>query len=92
MGYPRTDIAKFDRSCRQAYIALANMMSAAAMIGIDSCPIEDFNQQGAERVLDEAGLLEHGRFGLAVMVAFGYRVNPQPIKRRQAMEQVVRWI
>ena len=84
--------ALFDWSCRQAYIALANMMTAAALIGIDSCPIEGFNQQNAEAVLNEAGLLEGGRFGLAVMVAFGYRVNPQPVKTRQAMEEVVRWI
>jgi nitroreductase len=84
--------ALFDWSCRQAYIALANMMTAAAMIGIDSCPIEGFNQENAEAVLAEAGLLEDGRFGLAVMVAFGYRVNPQPAKTRQAMEQVVRWV
>jgi nitroreductase len=61
----------FDWNCRQAYIAPANMMTAAALIGIDSCPIEGFNQQDADKVLDEAGLLQHGRFGLAVMVAFG---------------------
>jgi len=84
--------ALFDWSCRQTYIALANMMTAAAMIGIDSCPIEGFNQENAEAVLAEAGLLEDGRFGLAVMVAFGYRVTPQPVKTRQAMEQVVRWV
>jgi nitroreductase len=84
--------ALFDWSCRQAYIALANMMTAAALIGIDSCPIEGFNQENAESVLADAGLLEDGRFGLAVMVAFGYRVNPQPVKRRQAMDQVVRWV
>lgn len=84
--------ALFDWSCRQAYIALANMMSAAAMIGIDSCPIEGFNQEGAERVLTEAGLLEEGRFGLAVMVAFGYRINPQPLKTRRPMEEVVKWV
>jgi nitroreductase len=84
--------ALFDWSCRQAYIALANMMTAAALIDIDSCPIEGFNQEKAEAVLAEAGLLEDGRFGLAVMVAFGYRVNPQPVKTRQAMEQVVRWV
>ena len=84
--------ALFDWSCRQAYIALANMMTAAAMIGVDSCPIEGFNQDNAEAVLAEAGLLEDGRFGLAVMVAFGYRVNPQPVKTRQPMEQVVRWV
>lgn len=84
--------ALFDWSCRQAYIALANMMTAAALIGIDSCPIEGFNQANAEAVLSEAGLLENGRFGLAVMVAFGYRINPQPVKTRQTLEQVVRWV
>lgn len=84
--------ALFDWSCRQAYIALANMMTAAAMIGIDSCPIEGFNQADAEDVLAEAGLLENGKFGLAVMVAFGYRVNPQPEKKRRRMEEVVKWV
>jgi nitroreductase len=84
--------ALFDWSCRQAYIALANMMTAAAMIGVDSCPIEGFNQAQAEGMLDEAGLLEGGRFGLGVMVAFGYRVNPQPTKTRQPIEDVVRWV
>lgn len=83
--------ALFDWSCRQAYIALANMMTAAAMIGIDSCPIEGFNQEAAENVLAEAGLLEDGKFGLAVMAAFGYRINPQPVKIRRPMEEVVRW-
>lgn len=86
-----SDRAVFDWSCRQVYLALANMMTAAAMIRIDSCPIEGFNQADATRVLDEAGLLEGGRFGLAVMVTFGYRVNPQPAKSRQAMEEIVRW-
>ena len=84
--------ALFDWSCRQAYIALANMMTAAALIRIDSCPIEGFNQQAAEAILAEAGLLEGGRFGLAVMVAFGYRINPQPAKTRQTTEGVVRWV
>ena len=84
--------ALFDWSCRQAYIALANMMTAAALIGIDSCPIEGFGQAGAECILAEAGLLEDGHFGLAVMVAFGYRVDPQPTKTRQTLELVTRWV
>ncbi|MFN3544478.1 MAG: NAD(P)H-dependent oxidoreductase [Thiobacillus sp.] len=87
-----TPRAVFDWSCRQVYIALANMMTAAALIRIDSCPIEGFNREGAEAVLDEAGLLEGGRFGLAVMAAFGYRINPQPAKTRQPLEDVVRWV
>jgi nitroreductase len=87
-----TPRALFDWSCHQAYIALANMMTGAALIGVDSCPIEGFNRADAEKVLDEAGLLENGRFGLAVMVAFGYRVNPQPAKTRQTRDAVVRWV
>jgi len=84
--------ALFDWGCRQAYIALANMMSSAALIGVDSCCIEGFNQADAERVLQDAGVLDTNQFGLAVMVAFGYRVNPQPVKTRQSMQQVVQWI
>ena len=87
-----TPRALFDWSVHQAYIALANMMTAAALIRIDSCPVEGFNRDDAEAVLAEAGLLENGRFGLAVMVAFGYRVNPPRKKTRQAMEDVVRWV
>jgi nitroreductase len=83
--------ALFDWGCRQAYIALGNMMTAAAMVGIDSCPIEGFNQADAERVLEEAGVMTREKFGLAVMVAFGYRINPQPVKSRQAMEELVQW-
>lgn len=84
--------ALFDWGCKQAYIALGNMMTAAAMIGIDSCPIEGFDQAEAEAVLAEAGVLDPAKDGLAVMVAFGYRINPQPAKTRQAMEEVVTWV
>lgn len=86
-----TPRALFDWACHQAYLALANMMTGAALLRIDSCPVEGFNREQAERVLDEAGLLEDGRFGLAVMVAFGYRINPQPAKTRQTLDEVVRW-
>lgn len=55
-------------------------------------PIEGFNQENAKKALNETGLLEGGRFGLAVVVAFGYRVNPQPEKKRQPLEAVVRWV
>jgi nitroreductase len=83
--------ALFDWGCKQAYIALGNMMTAAAMIGIDSCPIEGFERDPAERILTEAGVLDQGKFGLAVMVAFGYRVNPQSTKSRQSADEVVAW-
>lgn len=86
-----TPRAVFDWSCHQVYIALANMLTAAALLRIDSCPIEGFHRDQAEAVLDAAGLLEGRRFGLAVMAAFGYRAQPQPPKTRQALDEVVRW-
>jgi len=82
----------FEWSSRQAYIALANMMTVAALRGVDSCPIEGFVQDKAERILNEAGILETSEFGLAVMVAFGYRINPQPNKTRRPGTEVIRWV
>ena len=41
--------------------ALANMMTAAALIGIDSCPIEGFDIEKMNQLLDEEGLLEDGQ-------------------------------
>jgi nitroreductase len=41
----------FDWSSKKIYIALANMMTSAAMINIDSCPIEGFNAKEMEKVL-----------------------------------------
>jgi nitroreductase len=84
--------ALFDWGCKQAYIALGNMMTAAALIGVDSCPVEGYDQAGAEAVLTEAGVLDPKEWGLAVMAAFGYRVNPQSTKARQPMADVVRWV
>jgi nitroreductase len=83
--------ALFDWSCKQAYIALGNMMTAAAMIGVDSCPIEGYDQADAEAVLAGAGVLDPKEWGLAVMVAFGYRVNPQSTKVRQPIADLVSW-
>ena len=82
----------FDWACKQAYIALGNMMTAAAMIGIDSCAIEGFDQEATETVLANAGVLDREAFGLAVMVAFGYRNQPQPTKTRQTLDAVTVWV
>lgn len=84
--------ALFDWGCKQAYIALGNMMTAAAMVGVDSCAVEGYDQADAEAILAGAGVLDPKEWGLAVMVAFGYRVNPQSTKVRQPMADVVQWV
>jgi len=82
----------FDWSGKQAYIALGNMMTAAAFLGIDSCAIEGANLEASEAILADAGLTENGQLGLSVMVAFGYRKNEPKAKTRQLSEDVVVWV
>lgn len=59
-------------TARQTYIAATNMMSAAAYIGIDSCPIEGFEKENVERLLE----LDTTKYQVALILPFGYRVNP----------------
>lgn len=84
-----SDRSLFDWSCKQCYIPLGNMMTTAAMIGIDSCPMEGFDRDGLETVLaDEIGVNNH-EFGVAYMVAFGYREAEPLAKTRQERDQVI---
>lgn len=78
-----------DWAAKQAYIALAYMMLAAASLGIDSCPIEGFASAKAQQMLGEAGAIDPQRESVALMGAFGYRAaEPRPRSRRQLAEIV----
>ncbi|MGF7071718.1 nitroreductase [Priestia megaterium] len=82
----------FDWASKQTYIPLGNMMTAAAQIGIDSCPIEGFNYDQVHDILKNEGFLEDGKFDVSVMVAFGYRIDePKREKTRRSLDQVVQW-
>lgn len=87
-----SDRSFFEWSVRQTYILLANMMTSAALIGIDSCPIEGFNQEQVERILEVEGLLDNGRVGVSCMCVFGYRKNEPRKKTRQKMEDIVQYV
>lgn len=82
-----------DWSAKQTYIALGNMLTAAAMIGIDSTPMEGFNDAELDKLLNEEGLLENGSYSASVLAAFGYR-KEDPIrgKTRKTMNEVVKWV
>ncbi len=82
----------YDWAGKQTYLALGNMMTAAALIGVDSCPIEGFDIEKMNKLLDEEGLLEDGSFGISVMVAFGYRVNEPAPKSRRSYEDIVKFV
>lgn len=82
-----------DWSAKQTYIALGNMLTAAAMIGIDSTPMEGFNANKLDELLEKEGLLENATYSASVLAAFGYRKdNPPREKTRKKMNDVVEWI
>ena len=56
-------------STRQAYIALGNFMTSAALLGVDTCPMEGIEPVNYDRVL---GLSVKG-FTAVVACAAGYR-------------------
>ena len=87
------DQALYDWSSKQTYIALGNMMTTAALLGIDSCPMEGFSLDTVTDILANKGILDTEQFGLSVMVAFGYRQqDPPKNKTRQAYEDVIEWV
>lgn len=53
----------------QAYIALGNLLTSAALLGIDACPMEGFDRAQYDEIL---GLKPKG-LATAVIAAFGYR-------------------
>lgn len=73
-------------TAKQCYIPLANAMTYAATLEIDSCPIEGFDKEEVEAVLD----LDYGR-SVAVICAFGYRVNPQSAQMRLPLNTIVEY-
>ena len=54
----------------QAYIALGNLLTSAAVLGIDACPMEGFDRAQYDEIL---GLTAKG-FASAAIVTLGYRL------------------
>lgn len=85
---PRDDDALECWSSRQVYIAGANMMTAAASIGIDSCPIEGFDRASVEKITR----IDTDSYGIALLIPFGYRVNEQPPLHRSELNELVTYL
>ena len=72
---------------KQCYIGLANIMTAAAAIGIDTCPMEGFEKARVEQILD----LDTNEYEVAVLVALGFRAGAQTPRRRHTRERLVEY-
>ena len=83
-----SDEKLYEWSARQTYLAAANMMTYAATLKIDSCPIEGFEKSKVEEILG----VDTTKFQVALLLPFGYRVNEQPLKIRRDFDEVVEFI
>lgn len=77
-------------TARQAYIALGQLMTAAALLGLDSCPMEGFEPAKFDEVL---ALGKEGYASVAA-VALGYRAETDKYaalpKVRFAKEEIIK--
>jgi nitroreductase len=70
---------------KQTYIAMSNMITYAATKKIDSCPIEGFEKDEVQKVLN----LDSSKYQVSVLVPMGYRINPQSPQLRDDFEDIV---
>jgi nitroreductase len=77
---------------RQVYIALGEFMTSAALLGIDTCPMEGFNRDKYDEVL---GLGQQG-YSAVVLCPAGYRAESDPYatlaKVRYPKTEVVQYL
>ncbi len=78
----------FHWTSNQTFIAIANMMTAAAYIGIDSCPLEGFDKEDVEEILK----IDPKEFQVSLVLPFGYRVNPQSKQLRKPLQEIVEFM
>ncbi len=83
-----TDENTYAWTARQTYIALGNMMTAAAIKGIDTCAIEGFEKEKVEDILG----LDSSKYQVSVMMPIGYRINPQSVQHREDLKDIVEFI
>ena len=70
-------------TARQCYIALGNFMTSAALLGVDTCPMEGLDPKKYDSILG----LEKTRFRTVVACAAGYRSSED----RFAQEPKIRY-
>ena len=83
--FPR--MSSYAWCAKQCYIALANIMTAAASMGIDSCPMEGFEKDKVETILK----IDKKEYEVAVLVALGFRGGAQTPRRRHESKTLIEY-
>lgn len=86
-----SDTQKQNWAARQAYIALGFLLQAAALYGVDACPMEGFNKEKLRPLLPG-----HDNLVPVVMVTLGYRSEEdgfaEKAKVRKDKNEMIRFI
>jgi nitroreductase len=69
--HPMSQEQRHEWNRRQVYIALGQFMTAAAILGIDTCPLEGIDAAAYDRILG----LENSGYTTSVACAAGYRAD-----------------
>jgi len=78
----------YNWASKQAYLSIGNMMTAAAVKGVDSCPIEGFEKEKIETILE----LDTTLHQVALVLPFGYRKYEQSPQIRRDLNDLVQYI
>lgn len=66
-------------AAKQAYIAMGTLLTAAALMGVDSCPMEGIERKEYDRILE----IENSGYETVMLVALGYRSAEDPTRHRK---------
>lgn len=78
----------YNWASKQAYISVGNMMTAAAVKGVDSCPLEGFEKEKVEAILK----IDTSLHQVALVLPFGYRKYEQSPLIRRDLTDIVQYL
>lgn len=85
--------ALLDWTAKQTYIAMGSMITAAALLGLDTCPIEGFHFDKLNAIMAEQGWIDPNKEAVVCLLSVGYRLRqPKHPKTRKPRSEVVAWL
>lgn len=71
----------------QCFLCAQNMMMQAALLGIDSCAIEGFEESALNEVLG----IDASKKRVAMLLPLGYRIKPAQEQIRKKLDEIIKY-
>lgn len=81
-------------AAKQTYIPLANMLTAAAMLGIAATPIEGFDIEALNSLLEMHSLMDPKEFSASLIIQFGEVAQShfEPHQTRRPANEIIQYV